>query len=81
MLKGQCVVPIVSSTNDCEKRRNIPKSFLTFLCFFIGFAVVEVCNISLQDCRTVIVHWVLLLGILFVGYVYALKKKAFDWRS
>jgi NADH-quinone oxidoreductase subunit A len=21
------------------------------------------------------------LGILFVGYVYALKKKAFDWRS
>ena len=21
------------------------------------------------------------LGILFVGYIYALKKKAFDWRS
>jgi NADH:ubiquinone oxidoreductase subunit 3 (subunit A) len=21
------------------------------------------------------------LAILFVGYVYALKKKAFDWRS
>jgi NADH:ubiquinone oxidoreductase subunit 3 (subunit A) len=21
------------------------------------------------------------LGILFVGYLYALKKKAFDWRS
>ena len=21
------------------------------------------------------------LGILFVGYVYALRKKAFDWRS
>jgi len=21
------------------------------------------------------------LGILFVGYVYAVKKKAFDWKS
>ena len=21
------------------------------------------------------------LGILFVGYLYALKKKAFDWKS
>ena len=21
------------------------------------------------------------LGILFVGYLYALKKKAFEWRS
>jgi NADH-quinone oxidoreductase subunit A len=21
------------------------------------------------------------LGILFVGYIYALKKKAFDWKS
>ena len=21
------------------------------------------------------------LGILFVGYIYALKKRAFDWKS
>jgi len=21
------------------------------------------------------------LGILFVGYIYAVKKKAFDWKS
>ena len=34
-----------------------------------------------KDATLVVGGMLAFLGILFVGYVYALRKKAFDWRS
>jgi NADH-quinone oxidoreductase subunit A len=30
--------------------------------------------------NTILFSMISFLGILFIGYVYALKKKAFDWK-
>jgi NADH-quinone oxidoreductase subunit A len=34
-----------------------------------------------EDANLIFGAMVSFLGILFVGYVYALKKQAFDWKS
>jgi len=50
--------------------------------FMYPWAVVYKAMLADHDTRNMILgSMVSFLGILFVGYLYALKKKAFDWKS
>jgi NADH-quinone oxidoreductase subunit A len=50
--------------------------------FMYPWAVVYKAMLQEEATRNMILGSMLsFLGILFVGYIYALKKKAFDWKS
>jgi len=50
--------------------------------FMYPWAVVYKALLADHDTRNMILgSMVSFLGILFVGYIYALKKRAFDWKS
>jgi NADH-quinone oxidoreductase subunit A len=50
--------------------------------FLYPWAVVYKEMLAKPEMRNVIfVSMLSFLGILFVGYIYALKKRAFDWKS
>jgi NADH-quinone oxidoreductase subunit A len=50
--------------------------------FMYPWAVIYKAMLADPETRNMILgSMISFLGILFVGYVYALKKKAFDWKS
>ena len=70
------LIPLLFAIEDCPRGEAFRRGYIAGLVFF-GMTIWWLFYVTLAG----MVAMVSFLGVLFIGYLYALKKRAFDWKS